>query len=174
MSKTIKSLPRDSKLLGSLSFVSRTFEGGFKENPFVLDMDANLYIGPADQVSRDEHAAVEVVYHFLAERGLIVHRIRELLRDRLALLEAFLAFDESRTEGESNDFRVIVFGTYDGVALVPVEDDELPAGPCGIAVNAIKRRFYDLCRRLDRRFYDRELGLRHRESESRFLTEPPG
>jgi len=174
MSKTIKALPTDSKLLGSLSFVSRTFEGGFKENPFVLDMDANLYVGPADQVSRDGHAAVEVVYHFLAERGLIAHPVRELLRDRLALLEAFLAFDDSRTEGESNDFRVIVFGTYDGVALIPVDDDELPAGPCGTPVNAIKRRFYDLCRRLDKRFYERELDPQHRESEARFLTEPPG
>ena len=42
-----------NKLLGSLPFVSRTFEGHFKDSPYVLDMDANLYIGPADQLSRE-------------------------------------------------------------------------------------------------------------------------
>ena len=50
------------KLLGDVSFVKRTFEGRFIDAPFVLDMDANLYVGPADDVSRDQHAAVEVVY----------------------------------------------------------------------------------------------------------------
>ena len=71
------------KLLGGLSFVSRTFEGTFKETPYVLDMDANLYIGPADAVSRDEHSAVEVVYHFLRQTGRLDLNLRELLSNRL-------------------------------------------------------------------------------------------
>nr|MDJ0892733.1 hypothetical protein [Gammaproteobacteria bacterium] len=88
-----------TKLLGTLPFVSRTFEGGFKENPFVLDLDGNLYIGPADHVTRDEHATIEVVYHFLAEREKISGSVRELLRSRQLLLDAFAAFDEARSEG---------------------------------------------------------------------------
>ncbi|MCP4047037.1 MAG: hypothetical protein GY732_13745, partial [Gammaproteobacteria bacterium] len=44
------------KLLGGLPFVSRTFEGYFTDTPYVLDMDANLYLGPADHLSRDMHA----------------------------------------------------------------------------------------------------------------------
>jgi hypothetical protein len=50
------------KLLGSLPFVSRTFEGYIKDSPYVLDMDVNQYTGPADQFSRDPHAAVEVIF----------------------------------------------------------------------------------------------------------------
>ncbi len=169
MTKNSNVLTTDRKLLGSLDFVSRTFEGGFKDTPFVLDMDANLYVGPADQVARDEHAAVEVVYHFLAERGLVVHPVGELLRNRLSLLEAFTVFDNARRSGEQRDFRVILFGTYDGVALVPVDDDELPAGPCGVSVNAIKRRFYELCKQVDKQFHDRKLTAAHRDAEARFL-----
>lgn len=160
-----------TKLLGTLPFVSRTFEGGFKENPFVLDLDGNLYIGPADQVSRDEHATIEVVYHFLAERRKVTWPIRDLLRSRQLLLDAFAAFDEARSEGEQSDFRIIIFGTYDAVALAPIEDDELPAGPCGMPINAIKRRFYDICRRLDRQFRERNLTQRQQRAEMRFVAE---
>ena len=161
----------DTKLLGTLPFVSRTFEGGFKENPFVLDLDGNLYIGPADQMARDEHSAIEAVYHFLAERQKVKHPVRELLRSRKLLLDAFASFDEARSEGEESDFRIIIFGTYDAVALAPIEDDDLPAGPCGQPINAIKRRFYELCKRLDKRFYDRRLNAREQRAEGRFLSE---
>lgn len=158
----------DKKLLGSLSFVSRTFEGSFKENPYVLDMDANLYIGPADHVSRDEHSAIEVVFHFLRQTGRIDGTLRDLLRDRGRLLEAFAAFDEARSEAAAEDFRVFVFGTYDGEPLLPVADDDLPAGPCGVAVNAIKQRFYEMCRRMDKEFAERDLSDSQREVEARF------
>lgn len=45
-------LQASDKLLGCFPYISRTFEGKFRDNPCVLDRDANLYIGPADNVSR--------------------------------------------------------------------------------------------------------------------------
>ena len=87
-------MPANKKLLGGLSFVSRTFEGQFRENPYVLDMDANLYVGPADHLSRDEHSGIEVIYHFLSQTGRVGLTLKELLRDRLALLDAFDALDQ--------------------------------------------------------------------------------
>ncbi len=160
------------KLLGGLSFVSRTFEGTFKENPYVLDMDANLYIGPADHVPRDEHAAIEVVYHFLAQRDLIKHPIRELLRDRQLLLDAFREFDNARKEvNQEHEFRIFVFSTYDGAPLAPIDDDLLPAGPCGISVNEIKLRFYAICRRMDRKFAQRRLTAKQLETEAAFFSD---
>jgi len=160
------------KLLGSLPFVSRTFEGYFKDSPYVLDMDANLYIGPADQISRDHHAAVEVVFHFLAQTGRVKGPVRELLHDRRLLLEAFAAFDEARIEdagADAEEFRIRIHGTYDGEPLGVVGDDDLPAGPCGQAVNQVKLRFYRLCRRLDREFKTRELTDLHKRAEQRVL-----
>lgn len=159
------------KLLGGLPFVSRTFEGQFKENPYVLDMDANLYIGPADHLSRDEHSGIEVIYHFLAQTGRIDKSLKELLRDRVSLLNAFAALDATRMEGKSEEFRVFVFGTYDGELLLPVTDDEFPAGPCGKSINELKRRFYALCRRLDAKFDHRELDATHKAAEQHFLTQ---
>lgn len=156
------------KLLGGLRFVTRTFEGNFKENPYVLDMDANLYIGPADGISRDEHAAVEVVYHFLVQTGRVKLAFRDLLRNRLLLLEAFGAFDEARMDTGSDEFRIHLFGTYDGEPLVAVFDDELPAGPCGKSVNELKRRFYRICQRLDKDFQGRELAAEQKKAEDRF------
>lgn len=160
------------KLLGSLPFVSRTFEGYFKDCPYVLDMDANLYIGPADQYSRDQHAAVEVVYHFLAQTGRITNAFAELLRDRCLLLAAFAAFDEARAEGadsESEEFRIRIHATYDGQPLDLEGDDDLPAGPCGQSVNQVKLRFYRLCRRIDREFKTRDLTDTHKQAEQRLL-----
>ncbi|MCP5152030.1 MAG: hypothetical protein H6983_24690 [Ectothiorhodospiraceae bacterium] len=162
-----------AKLLGSLPFVTRTFEGNFKQSPFVLDMDANLYLGPADGTARDEHSAIEVVYHFLVQTERVELSVRDLLRDRSALLEAFAAFDDARVEDGDDEFRVLVFGTYDGEVLEPVRDDELPAGPCGCSVNAVKRRFYEICSRLDASFEQRVLDDRQRTAEQRFATEPP-
>ncbi len=159
----------DTKLLGGLPFVSRTFEGGFKDTPFILDMDANLYIGPADQVSRDEHSSIEVIYHFLAQTGQIHASIRTLLRDRKKLLEAFDAFDDARKEQGREEFNLRIFGTYDGEPLFPVEDDDLPAGPCGKSVNELKLKFYKICRTVDKDFEKRKLSAILRVAEARFI-----
>jgi len=160
--------PAEEKLLGGLSFVSRTFEGRFEDSPYVLDMDANLYIGPADRYSRDEHAVVEVIYHFLHQTGRINGSVRDLLCDRGVLLDAFVAFDEARTENEAEEFRIVLYNTYDGMPLPPTGDDELPAGPCGQSVNEIKRRFYARTRKLDPKFDERELSATQRAEEARF------
>jgi hypothetical protein len=160
------------RLLGSLPFVSRTFEGHFKDSPYVLDMDANLYIGPADQYSRDQHAAVEVVYQFLAQTRGITNSFAELLRDRRLLLAAFATFDEARAEGadsESEEFCIRIHATYDGQPLGLEGDDGMPAGPCGQVVNQVKLRFYRLCRRLDRQFKARDLTDMHKQAEQRLL-----
>jgi len=158
------------KLLGGLPFVSRTFEGKFKENPYVLDMDANLYIGPADHVSRDEHPGIEVVYHFLTQTNKIKRPLRELLRNRLLLLEAFDAYDDARSDAGSQEFRIYLFGTYDGEPLVAVQDDEMPSGPCGRSVNELKRRFYGICARLDPDFDAHTLTPEQVEVEARFWS----
>ena len=158
----------DKKLLGELSFVSRTFEGDFKDTPFVLDMEGNLYIGPADQWARGEHGAIEVIFHFLAQRHLVDQPVRQLLRSRTLLLDAFAAFDAARRPGEESEFRIVLYCTWDGAQLVAAEDDDLPAGPCGISVNELKARLYGLCRRLDPRFADRDLTELQRQAEARF------
>ena len=158
------------KLLGSLPFVSRTYEGGFKENPYILDMDANLYIGPADHVARDEHAAIEAIVHFLQETGRGIVHVKEILKDRCLLLDAFRAFDEARTDSNAHEFQIVLFGTYDGELLIGAGDDDLPAGPCGKSVNEIKARFYDLCSRADKDFHKRELTPEQLETEARFLS----
>ena len=163
------SLDETTKLLGGLPFVSRTFEGTFKGNPYVLDMDANLYIGPADAVTRDEHSAVEVIYHFLTQTGRVKRSFKEMFRNRLLLLGAFAAFDEARRDSDADEFRIHLFGTYDGDPLAPVFDDELPAGPCGKTVNELKRRFYRICQRADKEFETRELTPALKKVELRFL-----
>ncbi len=158
----------DKKLLGALRFVSRTFEGGFKENPYVLDMDANLYVGPADHIARDEHGAVEVIFHFLNETGKQTLSMRELFRNRLSLLEAFAIFDEARSDDGAEEFRILIFGTYDGEPLMSPIDDGLPAGPCGRTVNEIKQRMYAICAREDKAFNTRHLTPELQRVESRF------
>ena len=161
-----------SKLLGDLAFVSRTFEGYFTDTPYVLDMDANLYIGPADHLSRDMHAAVEVVFQFLRQTGRIDGSVREFLTNRCKLLELFNSFDEARavrSDDEENEFRIIVHGTYGGGPLLESGEDDLPAGPCGRAINQVKLRFYRLCQRLDTQFADRELDEQQKVAEKRML-----
>ena len=165
-----KDNPGGGKLLGSLPFVGRTFEGHFRDTPFVLDMDANLYVGPADGAPREQHAAVEVVYRFLAETGRIEAPLREVLRDRRLLLDAFSAFDRSREGGEEQEFSILLHGTYDGELLERAEDDDLPAGPCGLAVNQVKLRFYRLCRRLDRSWRTRSLEPHQAAAERRLMV----
>ncbi len=155
------------KLLGNLSFVGRTFEGRFKDTPYVLDMDANLYIGPADHLSRDEHAAIEVIFQFLRQTGKIKHSLKELLYHRTRLLDAFTAFDQARVESQADEFQIFIFGTYDGEPLA-VSDDDMPAGPCGKSVNAIKRHFYASCRILDKDFDKRTLEASHKAAEAKF------
>lgn len=165
-------MAKETKLLGELGFVSRTFEGGFRENPYVLDMDANLYIGPADHVPRDEHAAIEAIYQYLLQLDSISHPLRELLRDRCLLLDAFIEFDAARMTSQASEFRICLFGTYDGDMLVPIEDDLLPAGPCGKSVVEVKNRFYDICRRLDADFDNRQLTPEQEKAEAAFLPNP--
>lgn len=160
---------RVAKLLGGLPFVSRTFEGHFKDTPFVLDMDANLYVGPADHLSRDQHASVEVIYHFLLETDRIGASVGEILRNRALLLDAFAAFDSARVDDEAHEFRILLHGTYDGEPLSSAEDDDLPAGPCGQSVNQVKLRFYRTCRRLDPEFLARKLDDSQRLAERRVL-----
>ena len=159
----------EKKLLGDLAFVSRTFEGRFMENPYVLDMDANLYIGPADQYSRDEHSAIEVVFHFLRETGRINMPLRDLAKNRCEMLDAFGAFDDARSESKGEEFRIFVFSTYDGEPLKVGADDVLPAGPCGKPINEIKMRFYKLCRKMDKEFSTRQLTPEQQQVESRFV-----
>ena len=156
--------------MGGLSFVSRTFEGSFKENPYILDMDANLYIGPADQISRDEHPGIELVYYFLVQTKRIDKPLRELLRNRTTLLSAFDEFDKARADSEKEEFRIRLFGTYDGEGLVGIEDDEFPAGPCGMSVNEIKRRFYLICKRSDKQFATHKLSDADKSIEARFIN----
>ena len=166
----LNELSKGMKLLGSLPFVSRTFEGHFKDSPYVLDMDANLYIGPADQFSRDQLAAVEVIFHFLSETGRVQASVRDLLRDRRLLLTAFAAFDDARIESsDAQEFRIRIHGTYDGEPLRVMSDDDLPAGPCGQAVNQVKLRFYRLCRRLDPDFKTCVLTDTHKRAEQQLL-----
>jgi hypothetical protein len=162
----------ENKLLGGLSFVSRTFEGSFEESPFVLDMDANLYFGPADHISRDEHSAIEVIYHFLRQTHRIDGGLRDLMRDQSVLLEAFATLDDVRQDETMEEFRIFIFGTYDGELLNAGHDDEMPAGPCGRSVNELKRRFYDICRRMDGQFGMRDLTERQRDAAIRFEDRP--
>ncbi|HSS63002.1 MAG TPA: hypothetical protein VLS27_01095 [Gammaproteobacteria bacterium] len=161
---------QNKKLLGNLAFVGRTFEGRFKETPYVLDMDANLYIGPADHLSRDEHAGIEVIYQFLRQTGKIEHSIKELLHHRVRLLEAFSAFDQARIERQADQFQIFIFGTYDGESLAGSGDDDMPAGPCGKSINSIKRHFYAACRILDKDFDQRKLGQAHKSAEAKFMS----
>jgi hypothetical protein len=162
-----------TRLLGGFPFISRTFEGRFRDNPYVLDANANLYIGPADQSARDEHVAIEIIFHFLnqTERPIVV--LRELLRDRTHVLEAFAVFDDARIASDGDEFHIFLFGTYDGEPLTPIGDDELPSGPCGGSVNDVKRRFYELSSRLDPHFYDRALSAEQQGVEARFLRPSP-
>ena len=162
MSRSQESNTQD-KLLGDVSFVKRTFEGRFTDAPFVLDMDANLYIGPADQYSRDMHSSVEVVLRYLRQTLRIDSPMRRILSVRSELLSAFAAFDEARSATQVDgdgvpEFRIVVHGSYDGEPLEPSTDDDLPAGPCGTSVNEVKLHFYRKCMRLDPDFDNQTLG----------------
>tara|TARA_Y100001934_G_scaffold20699_1_gene23591 strand:- start:10726 stop:11232 length:507 start_codon:yes stop_codon:yes gene_type:complete len=159
---------KDRKLLGNFPFISRTFEGRFKDNPYVLDADGNLFIGPADQTSRDEHIAIEVIYHYFLQTGRTLPAARELLRNGAELLDALAIFDSVRWE-EADEFSLYLFCTYDGETLASIVDDELPAGPCGRSVNEVKRRFYGICERADDKFVQRRLTDMQKETEARFL-----
>ncbi len=159
---------KDKKLLGNLSFVGRTFEGRFDETPYVLDMDANLYIGPADHLSRDEHAGIEVIFQFLKQTEKIKHPLKELMHNRVRLLDAFTAFDLARVESQADEFQIFIFGTYDGEPLAGTGDDDLPAGPCGKSINDIKRRFYAACRILDKSFDKHKLEDAQKNAEAKF------
>lgn len=157
------------KLLGEFPFVTRTFEANFKSSPYVLDADANLFLGPADHALPFEHIAIAIIVHYLNQTGRKVQPLGQLLRDRQVLLEAFDVFDNVRIESESNEFQIFLFGSYDGDALSAIDDDELPCGPCGSSVNDVKRRFYALSARLDPEFHSRPLSNALRAVERRFV-----
>ncbi len=161
------------KLLGGFPFISRTFEGRFKDNPYVLDADANFYVGPADQVARDEHVAIEIIYQFLNQTDRPVRAFRRLFRSRPELLQAFETFDRARDASDGDEFQVFLFGTYDGEPLQPYADDELPSGPCGKSVNEIKRRLYEICSRVDPMFGDRPMTPELQQVEDRFMRWTP-
>ena len=118
----------------------------------MLDMDANMHVGPAEHVSRDEHSRIEVVYHFLAQIGRVDSNSRELLSHRCALLDAFGCFDEGRMEGEAEQSRIFAFGAYGDELFKPVADDDSPAGSCRKSSSELKGRFYGLCRRTNTSF----------------------
>jgi len=77
--------------------------------------------------------------------------------------------DEARSESDSEEFRLFVFGTYDGEFLSPGIDPELPADPCGKSINELKRCFYGVCRKIDSEFEKHDLNDRYRQLEERFL-----
>ena len=157
------------KLLGEFPFVARTFEARFKSSPYVLDADANLFLGPADHALPFEHTAIAVVVHYLNQTDRKIAPLGRLLRNRKELLEAFKVFDNARIEGENNEFQIFLLGTFDGESLRAIDDDELPCGPCGVSVNDVKRRFYALCARLDAKFHQRPLSKTLIEVQARFV-----
>ncbi|TNF99274.1 MAG: hypothetical protein EP297_06000 [Gammaproteobacteria bacterium] len=160
-------------LLGDLNFVNRTSgsvdQRGFENTPFILDSEARLHIGPADHLARDQHGAILVIYEFLRQTKSTPHRLSTLLRNRANLLEAYVAFDQSRRNMDEKGPKIIIYGTYDGVPIETVIDDDLPAGPCGKSVNEIKWEIYRRCLRLDPQFASRDLTEDQRKQESRFL-----
>lgn len=163
------------KLLGDVSFVKRTFEGRFLDAPFVLDMDANLYIGPADQFSRDMHSSVEVVLRYLRQTSRIEGSMRSLLTSRPALLDALNAFDAARSASQVDldglpEFRIVIHGSYDGEPLEAIAEDDLPAGPCGRSVNEVKLHFYRSVMRLDPDFDSRTLDPSQADQDERLRT----
>lgn len=172
MLKTPGDTTTQDKLLGDVSFVKRTFEGRFVDAPFVLDMDANLYIGPADQFSRDMHSSVEVVLRYLRQTQRIEGSMRTLLGSRAALLDAFKSFDLARSSAQVDEdgvpeFRIVIHGSYDGEELEPLDDDDLPAGPCGRSINEVKLHFYRSVMRLDPEFNSRTLDSEQAEQDER-------
>lgn len=169
-------MPAIPILLGNLAFVTRTtsaaYDRSLKGSPFVLDSEARLHIGPADDMARNEHGAILVVYELLLQAGGLEFTFGGVIRNRLRLLDAFDRFDAARLNEGDEGARVSIYGTYDGQMLAPFVDDDLPAGPCGRSVNELKWDLYQRCMRMDPEFSRRELSEAAKKQEGRFITRP--
>ncbi len=164
----------DEVLLGNLNFVNRTTgsfdQREFKNTPYILDSEARLHIGPADDVARDQHGAILVIYEYLRQTKKISFRLSTLLSNRSNFLQTCVAFDKAR-RGISDESAptIIIYGTYDGKPIESIISDDLPSGPCGMSVNEIKWELYRRCMRLDPQFASRDLTEEQRQQESRFM-----
>ena len=129
----------DEVLLGNLNFVTRTTgsvdEREFKNTPYILDSEARLHIGPADDLARDEHGAILVVYEYLRQTKKMPFRLSTLLSNRSNFLQTCVAFDAARRGSDETGPTIIIYGTYDGKPIESIISDDLPAGPCGKSVN---------------------------------------
>jgi len=166
-----------SILLGNLPFVGRTTGplGGtdfdqFK-SPFMLDSEARLHIGPADDIARNEHGAILVIYELLIQTKSTPFKFGGILRNRAHFLDTCQAFDDARTNRTDEGPRLVVYGTYDGNPIEPGKHDDLPAGPCGKSVNQIKYQLFKRCMKLDPEFPTRKLTEAQREQEATFIAE---
>jgi hypothetical protein len=163
----------DEVLLGNLNFVTRTTgsvdEREFKNTPYILDSEARLHIGPADDLARDEHGAILVVYEYLRQTKKMPFRLSTLLSNRSNFLQTCVAFDAARRGADETGPTIIIYGTYDGKPIESIISDDLPAGPCGKSVNEIKWELYRRCMRMDPMFASRDLTQEQRQQESRFM-----
>jgi len=160
-------------LLGNLNFVNRTTgsfdQREFKNSPYILDSEAKLHIGPADDQARDEHGAIAVIYEYLRQTKKMPFRLSTLLSNRSNFLQTCVAFDQARRGADEQGPMIIVYGTYDGKPIESIISDDLPAGPCGKSVNEVKWALYRLCMRMDPQFASRDLSEEQRLQESRFM-----
>jgi len=162
----------DEVLLGNLNFVNRTTgsfdQREFKNSPYILDSEARLHIGPADDIARDEHGGIAVVYEYLRQTKKMPFRLSTLMSNRSNFLQTCVAFDQAR-RGDEHGPNIIIYGTYDGKPVESIISDDLPAGPCGKSVNEIKWDLYRRCMRMDPQFASRDLTEEQRLQESRFM-----
>jgi hypothetical protein len=160
-------------LLGNINFVTRTTgsvdEREFKNTPYILDSEARLHIGPADDLARDEHGAILVVYEYLRQSKKMPFRLSTLLSNRSNFLQTCVAFDAARRGSDEAGPTIIIYGTYDGKPIESIISDDLPSGPCGKSVNEIKWELYRRCMRMDPMFASRDLTEEQRQQESRFM-----
>lgn len=163
----------DGILLGNLNFVNRTTgsfdQREFKSTPYILDSEAKLHIGPADDLARSEHGAILVVYEYLRQTKKMPFRLSTLLSNRSNFLQTCVAFDQARRGSDDTGPNIIIYGTYDGKPIESIISDDLPAGPCGMSVNEIKWELYKRCMRMDPQFASRDLAEEQRLQESRFM-----
>lgn len=164
----------DEVLLGNLNFVNRTTgsfdQREFKNTPYILDSEAKLHIGPADDQARDENGAIAVIYEYLRQTKRMPFRLSTLLSNRSNFLQTCVAFDKARRgTDEENGPVIIIYGTYDGKPIESIISDDLPSGPCGRSVNEIKWDLYRRCMRMDPQFPSRDLTEEQRLQESRFM-----
>lgn len=163
----------DGVLLGNMNFVNRTTgsfdQREFKNSPYILDSEAKLHIGPADDQARDEHGAIAVIYEYLRQTKRMPFRLSTLMSNRSNFLQTCVAFDQARRGDSEHGPAIIIYGTYDGKPIESIISDDLPAGPCGKSVNQIKWELYKRCMSMDPQFASRDLTEEQRLQESRFM-----